>query len=219
MSQWMWYVAAAATGVLVYSIISMLVRVPMTRAAVLEEVRRMLWGGVVEQTPGRGPQARGRLGQLEVTVDLADDHKRRSQSPMWRVLAVGPVRLERPVEVTVGDWKGWIDPWMQLAETRTIPGHGPMLSAHAEVAPTVEHPVIAALHRHHPALAPGALHARPDLMRAEVRFFPRVAENRGLFAYLGAMAEISDSPSNRTRREAAPRAPRTARTAVAHSER
>src|SRR5262245_40934761 len=57
MSQWMWYVAAAATGVLVYSIISMLVRVPMTRAAVLEEVRRMLRGGVVEQTPGRGPQA------------------------------------------------------------------------------------------------------------------------------------------------------------------
>jgi len=219
MSQWMWYVAAAATGVLVYSIISMVVRVPMTRAAVLEEVRRMLRGGVVEQTPGRGAQARGRLGQLEVTVDLADDHKRRSQSPMWRVLAVGPVRLERPIEVTVGDWKGWIDPWMQLAEARTIPGHGPMLSAHAEVAPTEEHPVIAALHRHHQALAPGALHARPDLMRAEVRFFPRIAENRGLFAYLGAMAEISDSPSNRTHREAAPRAPRTARTAVAHSER
>lgn len=220
MSQWMWYVAGAATGVLVYSIISMLVRVPMTRAAVLEEVRRMLRGGVVEKTPGRGLQARGRLGELEITVDLADDHKRRNQSPMWRVLAVGPVRLERPVEVTVGEWKGWIDPWMQLAESRSIASAhgGPTLTAHAEVAPTAEHPVLAALHRHHGALVPGALHARPDLMRAEVRFSPRVEDNRGLFAYLGVMAEISDAPTARSRREAAPRAPRTARTLVTHSE-
>jgi len=220
MSQWMWYVAGAATGVVVYSIISALIRVPLTRAAVLEEVRKMLRGGVVEKTPGRGLQARGRLGQLEVTVDLADDHKRRGQSPMWRVLAVGPVRIEHPIEVTVGDWKGWIDSWMQLAESRSYPAHGgPALVGHSEVEPAPDHPVIAALQRHHATLAPGALHARPDLMRAEVRFSPRAADNRGLFAYLGTMAEISDSPGSRTRHEAAPRVPRTARTMVAHIER
>jgi hypothetical protein len=216
----MWYVAGAATGVLIYSVISALIRVPLTRSAVLEEVRRMLRGGTVEKTPGRGLQARGRLGQLEVTVDLAEDSKRRGQSPMWRVLAIGPVRLERPIEVTVGEWKGWIDSWMQLAETRSIASAngGPTLAAHAEVAPTPEHPVVAALHRHHAQLAPGALHARPDLMRAEVRFSPRVEDNRGLFAYLAAMNEISDTPSSRPRHDGAgtSRAPRTARTIVTH---
>lgn len=218
MVQWMWYVAGAATGVLLYSVICMVVRVPMTRAAVLEEVRRMLRGGMVEKTPGRGLQARGRLGELEITVDLADDPKRRGQSPMWRVLAIGPVRLERPIEVTVGEWKGWIDSWMQLAETRSIASAngGPTLAAHAEVAPTPDHPVIAALHRHHGALVPGALHARSDLMRAEVRFSSRVEDNRGLFAYLGVMAEISDAPAKSSRRDSSPRAPRTARTLVTH---
>lgn len=218
MSQWMWYVAGAATVMLLYSVVSALLRVPLTRSAVLEEVRRMLRGGTVEKTPGRGYQARGRLGELEVTVDLAEDSKRRGQSPMWRVLAIGPVRLERPIEVTVGEWKGWIDSWMQLAETRSIASAhgGPTLAAHAEVAPTPDHPVIAALHRHHAQLVPGALHARPDLMRAEVKFSPRVDDNRGLFAYLAAMHEISDAAAGRPRHEAGSRSPRTARTIVTH---
>ena len=202
MSQLLWYVAAAVTGAFVCAGIRALTRTPMTRAAVLEEVRRMLRGGVVEKTPGRGPQARGRLGQLEVTVDLFDDPKRRAQSPMWRVLAVGPVRLERPMEVTIGDWKGWIDSWMQLAESREVPGAaGPMLLVHSEHAPPPDHPVIAALHRHAAMLCPGALHARPDLMRAEVRFSAKACDNRGLFAYLAAMSEISDSSVNRPRHE------------------
>ena len=210
MSQLLWYVAAAVTGALVLAGIRALARTPMTRATVLEEVRRMLRGGVVEKTPGRGLQARGRLGQLEVTVDLFDDPKRRAQSPMWRVLAVGPVRLERPMEVTIGDWKGWIDSWMQLAESREVRGPtGPALTVHSEHAPPADHPVLAALQRHATLLCPGALHARPDLMRAEVMFSPKTCNNRGLFAFLAAMSEISESAGIRPHRDPVPRKARS----------
>jgi hypothetical protein len=211
MPQFMWYVAAAMTGALVCAVIRALVRVPLARRAVLAEVVRTLRGGVVERLPGRGPQARGRLGQLEITVDLHVDPKRREQSPMWRVLAVGPVRLERPIEATVGDWKGIIDPWMELAESRVVPNAtGLPLTLHAEQIPPLDHPVVAALQRQSAMLTPGALHARPDLMRAEARFSPHVGENRGLFAYLSAMSEISEMPSSRARHDG-PRPPRTAR--------
>jgi hypothetical protein len=172
-----------------------------TRAAVLEEVRCTLRGGVVERPPGRGAQARGQLGQLEITVDLQKDPSRPRQSPMWRVLAVGPVVLERPVEARVAGWEGWIDPWLQLGETLMVPtGVGPEFSLHAERMPTFEHPVVAALRRQGERLGPGALHARPDLMRAEARFGARPEENRSLFAYLNAMAEISELPRTRTPR-------------------
>jgi hypothetical protein len=174
-----------------------------TRAAVLDEVRRTLRGGVVERPPGRGAQVRGQLGQLEITVDLQNDPARPRQSPMWRVLAVGPVALDRPVEARVAGWEGWIDPWLQLGETLMVPaGTGPDFSLHAERMPTFEHPVVAALRRQGERLGPGALHARSDLMRAEARFGALPDENRPLFAYLHAMAEISELSRTRTPRAA-----------------
>jgi hypothetical protein len=169
-----------------------------TRAAVLEEVRRLLRGGVVERPARRGEQARGQLGQLEITVDIQSDPGRPRQSPMWRVLAVGPVAIERPIEARVGGWEGWIDPWLQIGETLIVPaGVGPEFSLHAERMPSMDHPVVAALRRQGERLGQGALYARPDLMRAETRFATRLEENRSLFAYLHAMAEISDQSHKR----------------------
>jgi hypothetical protein len=177
-----------------------------TRAAVFEEVRRTLRGGVIEKPARRGKQVRGQLGQLEITVDVQSDSARPRQSPMWRVLAVGPVAIERPVEARVFGWEGWIDPWLQLGETLMVPpGVGPEFSLHAERMPTMDHLLISALRRQGERLGPGALYARPDLMRAETRCGARPEENRSLFAYLHAMAEISETP----RRRAAPAATRT----------
>ena len=176
-------------------------RAARTRATVLEEVRRSLHGGVVERPAGRGALVRGRLGQLELTVDLQNDHTRPRQSPMWRVLAVGPVALDRPIEARIGGWEGWIDPWLQLGETLTVPpGVGPEFSLHGERMPTFDDPLVAALRRQGDRLGPGALHARPDLMRAETRFDVRPEENGALFAYLHAMAEISEAPRARPAR-------------------
>jgi len=158
----------------------------------------MLRGGVVESLPGRGPQARGRLSELEVTVDLFHDSTRSAQSPMWRVLAVGPVRFERPLEARVGGWQGWIDPWMQLGETLMVPaGVGPEFTVHSEHTTSLDHPLVTSLRHQGPSLGPGALHVRRDLMRAEVRFRARAEDNRGLFGYLQAMREISEMPSPR----------------------
>jgi len=180
-----------------------------TRATVLEEVRRSLRGGVIEKPAGRGRQVRGQLGQLEITVDLQSDAGRPRQSPMWRVLAVGPVAIEPPIEARVAGWEGWIDPWLQLGETlRVPPGVGPEFSLHAERMPTFDHPVLAALRRQGERLGPGALYARPDLMRAETRFGGGLEENRPLFAYLHTMAEISELPRRRTPGAASRPAPR-----------
>jgi hypothetical protein len=128
---------------------------------------------------------------------------------MWRVLAVGPVALDRQIEARIAGWEGWIDPWLQLGETLMVPpGVGPEFSLHAERMPTFDHPVVAALRRQGERLGLGAFHARPDLMRAETRFSPRPEENRPLFAYLHAMAEISELPRTRTPRAAGRPAPR-----------
>ena len=193
--------AAAAVGV-TFLFVRASTQPSRVRSAVLDEVRGMLRGGVIDQYPGRGPQARGRLGELEVTVDLWSDPARPAQSPFWRVLAVGPVRLERPIEVRVGDWKGWIDPWLQLGETVVVPkGVGPEFTVHAENTIWLDHPVIVALRRQGAGLTPGAFHARTDLMRAEIAFGSRVEDNRALFAYLHAMGSISETTPARPPRE------------------
>lgn len=204
-----WIIAGAVALMVLLALVRRLGRTAATRQQVLEEVRRMLRGGLVENTPGRGPQARGRLGQLEITVDMHQDAKRTRQSPMWRVLAVGPVRIESPLEVRVDGWQGWIDPWMQLAETRGISsGVGPTLELHGDHLPELSHPVLMALRRQGPALGRGALYARPDLMRAEIRCGSRPEENRPLFAYLQAMAEVSESTVNLTLGDRLQRLPR-----------
>ncbi len=201
-------------------VIRRLARVSITRSTVLEEVRHLLRDGTVQQIPGRGPQARGRLGQLEVTVDLHHDPRRPQQSPMWRVLAVGPVHVDRPVEVRTLGWQGWIDPWMELYETRTVPLHdGPSLEVHSERPLTAEHPVLMSALRHAPLLAAGALHVRTDLMRAEVRFAPTVTGNRPLFSWLQAMSDVSDSASGRNHRDGTGRLARGARVRVFAPER
>jgi hypothetical protein len=184
-------------------------RAARTRSAVLEEVRRGMRGGVIERAAGHGSQARGRLGHLEITVDLQSDPGRPRQSPMWRVLAIGPVALDRPFEARIAGWEGWIDPWLQLGETLNMPpGGGPAITLHAECMPDIDHPVLVALRRQGERLGAGALHARPDLMRAEVRFAPSHDENRPLFAYLQAMVDISETPRARSSRGKARPAPR-----------
>jgi hypothetical protein len=193
-----WGIAALIAVVVACALSLGVGRVGRTRAAVLEEVRRMLRGGVIERPPGRGMQARGLLGELEVTVDLHRDPSRPRQSPMWRVLAVGPVALDRPVEARVAHWDGWIDPWLQIGETLVVPASvGPEFTLHAERSPSLDHVVVVALRRQGERLGPGALHARPDLMRAEARFGVKVEDNRLLFAFLHAMAEISEEPRAR----------------------
>jgi hypothetical protein len=190
-----WTIAAVLAAIVLLVVFQRSGRVGRTRSVVLEEVRRLLRGGVIEKPPGRGPQARGRLGELEITVDLFRDPSRPRQSPMWRVLAVGPVALERPVEARVNHWDGWIDPWLQIGETLVVSGGvGPEFTLHAEHLPTLEHPVVVALRRQGERLGAGALHARPDLMRAESRFGLKVEDNRPLFAFLHAMTEISEAP-------------------------
>lgn len=125
-------------------------------------------------------------------MDLFRDPQRPHESPMWRVMAVGPVRLDGPVEAHVDGWRGWLDPWMQKARALSVPGGvGQEFTVHAERALTLDHPVVVALRRQGPALGPGALHVQQDFMRAEVRFFPEPEKNVGLFGFLQAMAEIS----------------------------
>src|SRR4029453_12763595 len=170
MSEMMWVVLAAIGTVTTLAFLRSSRQSTRVRELVLEEVRRSLRGGVIDTLPGRGPQARGRLGALEVPVALYSDPARPAQSPMWRMLAVGPVRLEHPIEVRVSGWKGWIDPWLQLGETVVVPaGKGPEFPVPAEHTIWLDHPVIVALRRQGAGLGPGAFHARPDLMRAEVR--------------------------------------------------
>jgi hypothetical protein len=201
-----WGIAALAAIIVASLVVRSLGRAGRVRAAVLEEVRRMLRGGLIERTRGRGAQARGRLGELEVTVDLYRDPSRPRQSPMWRVLAVGPVALDRPVEARVDGWDGWIDPWLQLGETLLVPATvGPDFTLHAERLPSFDHVVVVALRRQGERLGRGALHARPDLMRAETTFGSRPEDNRALFAYLHAMAEISEEARGRGPRMASPR--------------
>lgn len=203
-----WAIAAVLAAVVLLVALQRSGRVARTRMAVLDEVRRLLRGGVIERSPGRGPQARGRLGELEVTVDLYRDPSRPRQSPMWRVLAVGPVALERPIEARVNHWDGWIDPWLQIGETLVVPvAIGPEFTLHAEHLPSLEHPVAVALRRQGERLGSGALHARPDMMRAEARFGVHMDDNRPLFAFLHAMAEISEAP--RTTRHPRPPGQRT----------
>jgi hypothetical protein len=186
-----------------------LLRGAVTRAAVFEEVRRTLRDGALERSPVDGTVARGRLGPLVVTVDLQRDPRRPRQSPMWRITAEGRVPLECPVEARVGGWEGWIDPWLQLGETLTVPAAtGPPLTLHAEPAPGADHPLVGALRRQGERLGPGALHARHDLMRAETRFGERVEENHALFAYLHVMGEIAELPHTRTSRAAPSSIPR-----------
>jgi hypothetical protein len=198
MTPLLWTAIAAAAIVALWIFLRIAGRSARLRAGVLEDVRRALRGGVIDTLPGRGPQARGRLGELEITVDLYSDPARPKQSPMWRVLAVGPVRIERPMEVRVAGWQGWIDPWLQLGETVTVPAHaGPELTVHSEHGVGIDHPVVAAVRRQGGGLTAGALHARPDLMRAEVRCAPRIEANRPLFSFLHAMGEISELPAHR----------------------
>ena len=179
-----------------------------TRAAVFEEVRRTLRDGTLERAGGV-TVVRGKLGPLEVLVDLQSDSKRPRQSPMWRVSAEGPVAFERPLEARVGGWEGWIDPWLQLGETLTVlNGAGPGFTLHAERPPRPDHPLAAALRRQGERLGAGALHGRQDLMRVETRFSARLEENRPLFAYLHVVGEIAELPQVGIPRLAGPRMPR-----------
>jgi hypothetical protein len=179
-----------------------------TRSAVLEEVRRTLRDGALERE-GQGTVVRGRLGPLMVTVDIQNDPRRPRQSPMWRVIAEGPVALPRPVEARVAGWEGWIDPWLQLGETLTVPGGpGPDLTLHAEHGPLPDHPVLTALRRQGERLGAGALHARPGLVRVETRCGARLEENRPLFAFLHAVAEIAELPRTPSARAAGKGFPR-----------
>lgn len=180
-----------------------------TRAAVIEEVRRTLRDGAVQRNGGGPTVVRGRLGSLEVTVDLQNDARRPRQSPMWRVTAEGPVGFDHPVEARVAGWEGWIDPWMQLAETLTVPGgEAPPLTLHAEHTPRADHPLVAALQRQGARLGPGAIHARHGLIRVETRCSPRLEENRPLFAYLHVVGEMSEVREARSGYSSGPPAPR-----------
>jgi hypothetical protein len=173
-------------------IVRSLIRVSRTRNAVLEEVRRRLRGGVIEKLPRRGPQARGRIGELEVTVDLYRDPQRPDVSPLWRVMAVGPVRVPGPVEAHVGGWRGWIDPWMQMSKALPVPdGAGPHLVLHGDQPLALDHPVLVALRRQGHGIGAGGLHVQSDFMRAELRFDRNTEGNRGLFGFLQAMTEIA----------------------------
>ena len=198
MSEFVWIVPAATGALAALIFLRGSGRAARTRAEVLEEVRRSLRGGVLDEHSGRIPQARGRIGELEITVDLHADSARPAQSLMWRVLAVGPVGIDRPIEVRIADWKGWIDPWLQLGESVRVPaGMGPEFTVHAEHSIHLDHPIVTALRRQGAGLGPGVFHARPDLMRAEVRFGNRIEDNRPLFSFLHAMGEISATAGRR----------------------
>lgn len=183
-------------------------RAAATRSAVFEEVRRTLRDGRTERAGGV-TVVRGSLGPLAVSVDIQRDPLRAKQSPMWRVIAEGPVALERPTEARVGGWEGWIDPWLQLGETLTVlNGAGPGFTLHAERPPRPDHPLVAALRRQGERLGPGAVHARHDLLSVQTRFSARLEENRPLFAYLHVIGEIAELPQMRLPRQAGPNAPR-----------
>ncbi len=194
-----WWLAAGGIALVTAIVLRVLGARSRCRDVMLDEVKRVMRRGIIEKLTGRGPQARGQMGQLEITVDLHEDRSRPGQSPMWRVLAVGPVRLQHPIEARVGGWQGWIDPWLQLAETSPVKGGiGPAFTLHSEHGASLDHPVVAALLRQGNALSQGALHARPDLMRAEVMFRIDPEDNKGLFAYLHAMQEISEAHATRS---------------------
>jgi len=106
------------------------------------------------------------------------------------------------LEARVGGWHGWIDPWLQLGETLSLSAnHGSGFTLHSEHPVTADHPLALALQRQAASLGRGALHARQDLMRAEVQFRPRLEDNQPLYAYLHAMAEISALPPPRLVRD------------------
>jgi hypothetical protein len=199
----LWWGAAALALTAMLLLLRTSRRTARVRDLVLEKTRRTLMRGVIEVLPGRGPQLRGRIGQLEVTVDLHEDPERRRQSPMWRVMAVGPVRLQRPIEAHVWGWEGWIDPWTELGEILPVPaGPGPAFTVHSEARASLDHPLVTVLRRQPATLAAGALLARPDLMRAEVRFRPRAEDNRSLIHYLHAMTEVAEGIEARAAEDA-----------------
>ena len=206
----LWWALGAIIAIAVVGLATRgLGRPARTRAAVLEEARRTLRDGTIERAAGGGSVVRGRLGPLEVTVDIQSDPRRPRQSPMWRVIAEGPVALERAVEARVGGWEGWIDPWLQLGETLSVPaGAGPEFTLHSERTPTMDHPLVATLRRQGERLGPGAIHVRSDLVRVETRFGARLEENRTLFAYLHAMAEVAELPRAHTAPAAGTTVPR-----------
>jgi hypothetical protein len=205
----LWWIAGGIAVVVTAAIVlAGMGRAAATRAAVLDEVRRTLRDGRIEHEEGQ-VVVHGTLGPLTVVVDIQRDPKRSRQSPMWRVIAEGPVALERPIEVRVGGWEGWIDPWLQLGETLTVlNGAGPGFTLHAERPPRPDHPLVGALRRQGERLGPGAIHARHDLLRVETRFDARLEENRPLFAYLHVVGEIAELPQVRLPRPAGPQMPR-----------
>ena len=207
MIQLPWIVFGAIAFVVMVMLMRWLGRAAGTRSAVLDEVRRTLRDGSLARANGLGPVVTGRLGALQVTVDLQRDARRPRQSPMWRVTAEGPVGLDHPIEARVDGWEGWIDPWMQLGETLRVPG-APPLTLHGERVPSTDHPLVAALHRQGERLGAGAIHARHDLIRIETRCGTRLEENRPLFAYLHVVGEMSELPAVRPSRAGGPSAPR-----------
>ena len=208
MAQIWWILGGIVAVVAVGFALRRLARAAGTRSAVFEEVRRTLRDGTIERSGG-ATVVRGTLGPLAVLVDLQNDPKRPKQSPMWRLTAEGPVAFQRPIEVRVGGWEGWIDPWLQLGETLTVlNGAGPGFTLHSERPPRADHPLVAALRRQGERLGPGGLHARDDLMRAETRFSARLEENRPLFAYLHVVGEIAELPQMRSPRPSGPPVPR-----------
>jgi len=208
MTQWFWYVAAAASGALLCVVIGSVLRALSWRRSVLNGVAHQLRGGKVDRVRGHGLRARGHLGQLEVTVEMHRDSRRPAQSPMWRVFAVGPVRVDHPVEVAAGGWISDIDPWLERLVPVAVPcAAGPMLAVRSEVPVPADHPVLEAVQRQAGSITTGALYARPDLMRAEV-CVERNRDNHGLFAYLAAMGDVSDAPT-RKGRETGGRPPRS----------
>ena len=208
MAQIGWILGGIVVVLVVVFAMQRLGRAAGTRSAVFEEVRRTLREGTSERARG-ATVVRGSLGPLAVSVDLQNDPKRPRQSPMWRVIAEGPVALERPIEARVSGWEGWIDPWLQLGETLTVlNGAGPGFTLHAERPPRADHPLVAALRRQGERLGPGAVHARHDLMRVETRFSASLEENRPLFAYLHVVGEIAELPQARFPRPAGPPVPR-----------
>jgi hypothetical protein len=206
MSPLFWYVAAAAGGALLCAVVGALLRAQSWKHQVLHAVAHRLRGGVVDHVRGHGFRARGQLGQLEVTVEMHRDSRRPTESPMWRVLAVGPVRIDQPVEVAAGGWTTDIDPWLERLAPIAVPsGEGPVLAVRAQQPVPFDHPVLEAMREQGAAITNGALYVRPDLMRAEVHV-ERHGEAGGLFAYLAAMSDVSE---RRRARETGPRSPRT----------
>jgi len=204
MAQLGWIAGGIVAVAVLVLVMRRLGRMAGTRAAVIEEVRRTLREGTLERSGGNA-QVRGRLGPLEVTVDLQSDTRRPRQSPMWRVTAEGPVGLDHPIEARIAGWEGWIDPWMQLGESLSVAGEGgPPLTLHADRPPDASHPLVTALQRQGERLGPGAIHLRHDLIRVETRCSARLEENRPLFAYLHVVGEMAELPPLRSRPAGSP---------------